>query len=59
MKSFFVRLSVLALALSGFAASTVASKAAPSKNEIKPVLIGGVGSTPMCMPRDPSHCGLD
>ena len=59
MKNLFVRLSVLTIALSGFAASTVVSKAAPKKNEIKPVVIGGVCPTPMCMPREPGHCGMD
>lgn len=58
MKSLIVRLSVLALATTGFAASTVSSKAVDPKHEVKPVVIAG---TPvgMCMPRDPTHCGLD
>ena len=57
MKSTLVRLSVIALSLTGFAASTVASSAAPKKHEIKPIVIGG-NCPPMCLPRDPSHCGM-
>ena len=59
MKSLSARLSVVVLALAGFAASTVVSKAAPRKDQIKPVVVGTVGCPPMCMPRDPSHCGMD
>ncbi len=58
MKSLSIRLSVLALSLTGFAASTIVSRAASHKNA--PTVVA-MGTTPvcMCMPRDPSHCGLD
>ena len=58
MKSFAVRLSVLALALTGFASSTVTSRA--TAHQSTPTVVA-MGTTPMamCMPRDPSHCGLD
>lgn len=59
MKSFAARLSVVVLALTGFGASTVVSMAATKKHEVKPIVVGTVGCPPMCMPRDPSHCGLD
>ena len=59
MKSLSARLSVVVLALAGFAASTVVSKAAPRKDQIKPVVISGVGCPPLCMPREPGHCGMD
>jgi hypothetical protein len=58
MKIFSVRLTVLALALTGFAASTVVSKAAPHRTN---TTIVAMGTTPVCMcsPHDPTHCGLD
>ncbi len=59
MKSFAARLSVVVLAATGFAASTVVSVAATRKHEIKPIIVGNVGCPPMCMPRDPTHCGMD
>lgn len=58
MKSLVARLSVAVLAIAGFAASTITSVAA-TKHQIKPVVVGTVGCPPLCMPRDPSHCGLD
>ena len=59
MKSLSIRLSVLALTLTGFTASTLASKAAPRKT-VTPVVVA-MGTTPatVCAPSDPSHCGLD
>jgi hypothetical protein len=58
MRLLSVRLSVLALALTGFAASTVVSKAATHKAG---TTIVAMGTTPVCMcsPHDPTHCGLD
>lgn len=56
MKSLFVRLSVLTLAATGFAASTVISQAASKNHEIKPVVVGGV-CTPICNPNK-STCGI-
>ena len=59
MKSLSVRLSVLALALTGFAASTVVSRAAAAHKATPAVVAMGTTPMAMCMPRDPSHCGLD
>ena len=59
MKSFSIRLSVLALALAGFAASTVASRAASHRAATPTVVAMGTTPAAMCMPRDPSHCGMD
>lgn len=56
MKQTIVRLSVLALALTGFAASTVASL---SQNNNKQVaIIGQQSPTPMCGYNDPNCCGM-
>ena len=59
MKSLSLRLSVLALALTGFIASSVTSKPA-SRKTVTPVVVA-MGTTPatVCAPSDPSHCGLD
>ena len=59
MKKFSTPAIVLALAVTGFASSTIATKAAPHKDDIKPFVVSGVGSPPLCMPRDPTYCGLD
>ena len=58
MKSFSVRLSVLALALTGFAASTVTSKAA-SHNSMSPVVAMGTSPAALCPPSRPGPCALD
>ena len=58
MKSLTARLSVLALALTGFAASTVVSKAA-THNTGTTVVAMGTSPVCMCAPHDPTHCGLD
>ncbi len=49
MKNLMIRLSVLTIAISGFAASTVVSHA-DSKKSIKPVFIGTITPAPMCTP---------
>ena len=59
MKTFAARLSVLALALTGFTASTIVSKAAPHKSVTPAVVAMGTTPMTMCAPSDPSHCGLD
>ena len=56
MKSLIVRLAVLSIATAGFAASTLASKAASVKGD--KVIIGLCSPAPMCSPYDPSHCGM-
>ena len=58
MKSFSVRLSILALALTGFAASTVASKAAPHRS-VTPVVAMGTTPAALCPPSRPGPCALD
>ena len=56
MKQTIVRLSVLALALSGFAASTVASHS--QKNTTQVALFGGATTpTPFCPYNDPDNLG--
>ena len=57
MKSIIVRIAVLSVATAGFAASTLASKAASVKGDTK-VIIGLCSPAPMCAPSDPSHCGM-
>lgn len=59
MKSFTARLSVVALALTGFAASTVVSYASTKKHEVKPPVFGPTSPCPMCKPSNPAPCGLD
>ena len=56
MKSLFVRLSVLALATTGFAASTLTSNAL-AKNTVSPVVIAAGSSLPSCNYHTP--CGID
>ena len=50
MKTLFVRLSVLALALTGFTASTITTQAASKSGNSVPV--------PMCTPGTGDYCGL-
>jgi hypothetical protein len=59
MKSFAARLSVVVLAASGFAASTIVSYASTNKHEIKPVVFGPTSPCPMCLPSKPGPCGMD
>ena len=58
MKSLIVRLSVVTLAVAGFAASTVVSHAAP-QNKVKSAVVGNI-PTPCCLPwQDTRPCGMD
>jgi len=60
MKNSLVRASVVALAIVGFTASSIASSHKTVKNAVassnSPVT---VASVPLCLPSDPTHCGLD
>ena len=58
MKVFSVRLAVLALALTGFAASSVASKLVP-RNSVTPVVAMGTSPAALCPPSRPGPCALD
>ena len=55
MKQTIVRLSVLALALTGFAASTVASHSHKSQQV---ALMGQQSPAPFCSYNDPNFCGM-
>ena len=56
MKTTTVRLSVLALAFVGFAASSVVSHSQKiaTTGQVRVACVG----TPLCAPSDPSHCGM-
>ena len=56
MKQTIVRLSVLAIALTGFAASTVASHS--QKHNTQVALMGQQGPVPLCPYNDPGCCGM-
>ena len=57
MKTTIVRLSVLSLAFAGFAASSVVSfSQQPAKGDM--VKISCVGSPALCLPHDPTACGM-
>ncbi len=60
MKNSLVRIVVVALAIVGFSASSIASSHKTTKNAMatsnSPVV---VASVPVCLPSDPTHCGLD
>lgn len=58
MKNTIVRLSVLALVATGFAASTVSSQTSKKQGTIKPVVIATTVPAPVCPMGDPTHCGL-
>ena len=58
MKNFAIRLSVLVLAATGFASSTIASKANSPAQKLSPVVVAGI-PTPMCMPSSGKTCGMD
>jgi hypothetical protein len=55
MKNNIVRLFVVTLALAGFGATTVSARTA--FQNAKPTS-SRIPSEPMCVPSDPSHCGL-
>ena len=59
MTSLLARSFVVVVAMTGFAASTSVTKATPTKGRGTPVVVGTVGSPPLCMPHDPTYCGLD
>jgi hypothetical protein len=54
-----VRGFVVALAIVGFTASSVAASHTASKGAKISTATQASGSTPLCAPSDPSHCGLD
>lgn len=56
MKTTLVRASVLALAFAGFAASTVVSHS--QKTTVHAPVISSTTPVPMCLPGDPTYCGL-
>lgn len=59
MKITLVRLSVLALAFTGFAAASVSSKASYKVSVQLTHQVGIVGQPQaLCSPNDPSYCGL-
>lgn len=57
MKSTIVRASVLAIAFVGFAASSVVSYSQKSPNHMVSTKTN-VMPIPMCLPNDPSCCGM-
>ena len=56
MKQTIVRLSVLAIALTGFAASTLASHS--QKNAKQVAMMGQQGPVALCPYNDPNYCGM-
>ncbi len=58
MKSSIVRLAVLTITTTGFAASTLATQTASKSDVIRPVVVGTIAPAPMCPMGDPTHCGL-
>ncbi len=58
MKQFTIRAFVLTLALAGIAATSVSKASTPSKVKVAAMVEPG-SSAPLCLPSDPSHCGLD
>jgi hypothetical protein len=60
MKNSLVRIVVVALAIVGFSASSIASshktvKTAEASSNSRVI----VASVPLCLPSDPTHCGLE
>ena len=60
MKNSLIRASVVALAIVGFSASSIASshktlQTAQASSNSKVI----VASVPVCLPSDPTHCGMD
>lgn len=60
MKTTIVRLSVMSLVFTGFAASSVVTRAASvaTPGSVRVALVGG-NPAPLCSPHDASHCGMD
>lgn len=60
MKNSLVRIFVVALAIVGFSASSIASSHKTVKNsEASSNSRVIVASVPLCAPSDPTHCGLE
>ena len=57
MKTILVRASILALAVTGFAASTVVSHSQKTQDQAS-LTSHKLVPTPLCWPTDPSCCGL-
>jgi len=59
MKNSLVRVFVVALAIVGFSASSIASSHKTAKNaETASSSRVIVASVPVCLPNDPTYCGL-
>lgn len=58
MKITLVRLSVLALAFVGFAASSVISQSQDSTKHVATAQVSMM-PVPLCAPSDPTHCGME
>lgn len=56
MKNTLVRISVLALAFTGFAASSIVSHSQSSAAH--KLTASTTDCVPACLPSDPNHCGL-
>jgi hypothetical protein len=59
MKNSVIRGFVVALAIVGFTASSVAASHSTTKTSKIGSAPQSTGSIPTCAPSDPSHCGLD
>ena len=57
MESTLVRAFVLMLSLAGFGASTISARNTSKAPVARPA--ENVAGGPVCMPSDPTHCGLD
>jgi hypothetical protein len=63
MKTTFVRTVVMALAFAGFVAPSLVTNA-PAKTVSPAKVLASASSftgypVPLCVPSDPSHCGMD
>lgn len=58
MKNLTIRAFVLALAITGAAATTVSKASTPAKAHVAAMTEPG-SPTPVCKPSDPSLCGID
>jgi hypothetical protein len=58
MKNTLVRAFVLSLAVAGFGAASVSSKALTSAN-VRMDTPRSSPPAPLCLPSDPTHCGMD
>ncbi len=55
MKNNIVRAFIVVLALAGFSATTVSAHTASKAKQLSTTT---QDSAPMCVPSDPSHCGI-